>query len=360
MSNHSVSPSRSFWLSLIPKFVASLLLGALLAWLVKRGGIPLVPKTKAFASLSLELCAVSFVVYVVAHVLRAKRWGYLIGPIKPLNTRDVLLLNWIGFFSIFVLPFRIGEITRPALSKLKHGVSVTAGLGTVAVERIFDGLITSLCLAFGLIFVPHVAPSGALSTMGYLALAGFTCAFIGIGLLLAVEQPTLRLLRRILSKLSERVADAVIFRLQRLIQGFHVMNDRKLFFGFAAESILYWSLSILSLYLLGLACGLPITLGQAVAILGILSLGILLPAGPGLFGSFQMALSAALGFFYIDALVKNEGSLFIFCLYLVQGVVILSFGTWSFFQLRISLIDLVRPTTKPLGGLTAPPPSSSA
>ena len=66
------------------------------------------------------------------------------------------------FFAIFALPLRLGEMARPALTKLRQGIPVSVGFGTIAVERVVDGLVTSLCVAWALFAIPMMLASLAL------------------------------------------------------------------------------------------------------------------------------------------------------------------------------------------------------
>ena len=69
------------------------------------------------------------------HCFRASRWRFLIAPVQRVPMRDVILLNWIGFFAIFALPLRLGELARPALTKMRHGIPISVGLGTIGISR---------------------------------------------------------------------------------------------------------------------------------------------------------------------------------------------------------------------------------
>ena len=39
--------------------------------------------------------------------------------------------DWVGFFAIFALPLRIGELARPALSRMRQGIPISVGIGTM-------------------------------------------------------------------------------------------------------------------------------------------------------------------------------------------------------------------------------------
>src|SRR5688572_15532047 len=129
------------WLGrVLPKVFLSLGVGGLFAWLSARGGVPLVPSREAFSHVAPWAIPAYAVVMVVSHLFRASRWRFLIEPVKKLRFVDVMALNFVGFFAIFALPFRLGEVVRPALTKVRHGVPISAGVGTIAVERVIDGL----------------------------------------------------------------------------------------------------------------------------------------------------------------------------------------------------------------------------
>ena len=87
--------------------------------------------------------------------------------------------------------------------------------------------------------------------------------------------------------------------------------------------------------------GLELSFGQAVGVMGVLAIGILLPAGPGLFGSFQLAVSLALQLFFASEIVNGVGSIYVFLLFTVQAVGIVLAGVIPLLTLRVRLIDLM-------------------
>ncbi len=349
--------------SLFVKVAVSLLLACLFAWLVERGGVPLIPNEAQFRRVVPSLVAVGVLLYLIAHVLRASRWRFLIRPIAPLRLGAVVSLNWIGFSAIFLLPLRLGEVVRPGLTRLRHGVSVTAGLGTVAVERVVDGLIASLCVAWGLYALQHSSskdpfarhlPAYALS-----ALAVFSVGLFVLGLLLWKRQGAHKLAEAIVGRFSTKSALWVGEKIDRLTSGFRSLSSFRLTAAFAAESIGYWALSAASMWALAVGCGLPLGYAHSIALTGILALGVLLPAGPGLFGNFQLSVLAGLKLYLGDTLTMERGAVFIFLLYAVQGLVILLPGVFLTFRLKVPLRALMS-TSRSLTQFSARPGAPSA
>lgn len=345
----SASPEpdqRSLLARIAPKLVLSIALGSLAAWVVTAGGVPLLPSRAAFEHLAPWTIPVYLLSLCAVHFFRASRWRFLIAPVRRIPMRDVVLLNWVGFFAIFALPLRLGELARPALTKLRHGIPISVGLGTVAVERVVDGLITSLCVAFALLILPRVTTHDPIAThlptYGYAALALFSCAFVALGLFLWQRQLATKLTRVTLGLVSPKLADVLAQKVDNVADGIRSISDPKLAFGFLAESILYWSCNAAGVWLLGVGCGLPMHIGHAAAVMGVLAIGILLPSGPGLFGNFQLAVSAGLRLYFAESVVGEQGALFIFLLYLLQSAVMIVAGAVPLYAMGLRMTDLMR------------------
>lgn len=91
--------------------------------------------------------AVSVVIGMLAHLMRAIRWNALLAPLNQkakLGNRFYAVM--IGYLANYAFP-RLGEVTRCTVLKTSEDVPFSESFGTVVVERIVD----MLCLA--LIFV---------------------------------------------------------------------------------------------------------------------------------------------------------------------------------------------------------------
>jgi uncharacterized protein (TIRG00374 family) len=345
----SPQPERSLLARVGPKLLISLALGGLFAWLAARGGVPLLPPRAAFAQVRPWAVPAYLASLLVLHYFRASRWRFLIAPVKKVPLSEVLLLNWIGFFAIYILPLRIGELARPALTKLRQGVPISVGFGTVAVERVFDGLLTSVCVAFTLVALPRLPTSDSvarhLPTYGYGALGLFVCAFIALGMFLWQRALAVRLTHWGVGLVSKRLGQLLAEKVGNVADGLRSIGSLRLAAGFLLESLAYWGVNAFGVWLLGRGVGLPLSFGHAVAIMGVLAIGILLPTGPGLFGNFQLAVSACLKLFFVESLVTTQGAVFVFLLYVLQSTVMIVAGLVPLYALRLRMVDLVRIST---------------
>jgi len=76
------------------------------------------------------------------------------------------------------------------------------------------------------------------------------------------------------------------------------------------------------LWLLAQGCGLArIGLAEACVVMGCLGIGILVPSGPGYFGTYQLSVYMALAMFVPAAEVVSRGSAFVFVAYCCQLLV---------------------------------------
>lgn len=342
----SAPPPASIARRLLPKLGLSLVLGGLFAFLASRGGVPLLPPAESFRSLSWPLVAAYVGILAVTHFFRASRWRFLIEPVKRVPFWEGVMLNWIGFFAIFALPLRLGELARPALCKIRQGISLSAGFGTVAVERVFDGLLTACCVVWALGVLPHRATDDPLADnlpyYGWLAVSVFGAAFAGLLLFLWQRALAVRLIELTFGLLSKSLASKVAAKVGSIAEGIRSIAVPRLAMGFLFESLAYWSLNALGMWVLMRAVGMDLSIGHAVALMGILAIGILLPAGPGMFGNFQLAVSVGLRLFLADEIVGSAGALYIFLLYAIQALLICTAGIVPLYALRLRMSDLMR------------------
>ena len=87
---------------------------------------------------------------------RTWRWHYMLRAIKPISLGRLFPVVCIGYMGNNIYPARAGELSRAYVLRRKEGVSVSASLATILVERIFDGVIMLLFVFVGLPLAPSV------------------------------------------------------------------------------------------------------------------------------------------------------------------------------------------------------------
>ena len=87
---------------------------------------------------------------------RTWRWHYMLRALKPVPLRRLFPVVCIGYMGNNIYPARIGELLRAYVLRQKEGVSVSASLATILVERIFDGVVMLLFVFVGLPLAPAI------------------------------------------------------------------------------------------------------------------------------------------------------------------------------------------------------------
>jgi uncharacterized membrane protein YbhN (UPF0104 family) len=316
-----------------PRIVASLLIAGGFVWLLSRGGLPLLPPKESLAKVPAWAIAAFLAGQVLACLLRTYRWVFLLRPIAPgVRVARVMGIGFVGFSAIFLAPLRMGEIVRPYLMAQDGEVTFLQAGGTVFAERVIDGLvltlftITSLSLATTVSPLPRSLgdlplPLAAVPAAVYSATLAFCGLFVAMTVFYAARAPALRFTRWLFGLFSERAAAWAAGTVERLADGLSFLPSRRHLAAFLGTTLTYWAVVILSQWTLMRGAGLAATPVQAATMVGVVGLGSVVPAGPGLFGAFQIASFSALALFFPLTEVRAAGAALIFVAYVVQVLV---------------------------------------
>lgn len=150
------------------KIIFGVLVSVLFLWLALQG-LELGEARAALREADYRWIVPAVVVYFGAVWARTWRWHYLLRPIKAIPLRRLFPVVCIGYFGNNVYPARAGEVIRAFVLRRNDGVSVSASLATVIIERVFDGLVMLLFVFFALPFVgaDHVPPIYRTAVTGF-------------------------------------------------------------------------------------------------------------------------------------------------------------------------------------------------
>ncbi len=311
------------------KFVVSLLVAGGLGWALHKGALPVLPSSGSLANASFGGVASFAVLFVVSSLIRAAKWWWLLAPIQQIPLRRVVSVSLIGYAALFVLPFRMGEFVRPLMIR-KAGLSGWAAMGSVAAERVIDGLAVTLLLTVGLTFSEPLSPlpdhigglavsAAVIPRLCYSAIVLFSIAFAVLALFYFKRQLAQRTVEVTLGRLSRGLADWLIARIGQLADGLQFVRRPRYGAPFVALTLLYWLTFGAANWALLSGCGIhEVSAAEVCVLIGVFSLAILLPGAPGFFGTFQMSLYAALSLYVHAETVTGAGSAFVFINYVGQ------------------------------------------
>jgi len=328
-------------------------LGALCVYYTMRG-MSTSGVIEALRALPARAIVLYLATLAVTHVFRAWRWEFLLRPLGvSVPLRRLLLISSAGFMAILALPVRLGEFVRPYFLTRERGLRMSASLGTVAVERIIDGLLISI-----LFFGAYLASAGdtfsrELRVGAWLSLVGFVALTTFLVLARLWTDRTIAFVLRVtlLERFSKRRAHQVSDKLRALISGFDALADHRNFGIFLLQSALYWGVNGFGMWVLARQMGLPISLGAAYTTMAFTGVVLSLPNSPGLLGQFHLAIKLGLLAYLPAGVVNGQGIAYAIVLHALQtlwyvGTGLLSLPALSAAGRRASLGEAVRESNR--------------
>jgi len=113
--------------------------------------------TNALRDANYYLLAPSVAVYFIAVLFRAVRWRYLLAPMGVFPVGRLYPVVVIGYMANNLLPVRLGELVRSYYLARRENINTSSTLGTIAVERVYDGITL---LAFAALAAPWLLMLG--------------------------------------------------------------------------------------------------------------------------------------------------------------------------------------------------------
>jgi hypothetical protein len=331
-------------LKLLAKLAVAVAIGAACVYFVVRR-MDAQAVWAAIRELPLDVLALYLIAFSVTLFFRAWRWEYLLRPIGvSLPMRDLLPISLAGFMAILALPVRLGELVRPFFVVRKGHSRMSSVIGTVAVERVVDGLIISII--FFLTYAlsdPGRFPPG-LRFAAWLSLLGFLGLLISLFFALRWPEATIRLglAVTLLPRLSPRLAAKVADKLLAVIHGLGALRDARNMAVFLVQSVIYWGANGFGMWILARGMQLDVSPAAAFAAMSFTGVLISLPNAPGLVGQFHLGVVAALGAYLPAAIVDSRGVAFATVLHGTQFVWHLVTGFASLLILPGGLASLRR------------------
>jgi hypothetical protein len=231
-------------------------------------------------------------VYFVAVWVRAWRWHYLLRPIKNIPTRRLFPTTVIGYLGNNIFPARAGELLRTVVLKKDEGVTISASLATIIVERIFDGVTM---LAFIFVNLGEVAEltssSGFVGNIHQVAIWG-TGVFIAalFMFLIAAMYPdrSLNLIQRLAQRfLPFRLRDKVVNLARQFLGGLAALRSPRAILMIFITSVFIWLLETLKYWFVMHAFPFTVSFFTLMLMNGIVNLATTIPSAPGYVGTFD-------------------------------------------------------------------------
>jgi uncharacterized protein (TIRG00374 family) len=317
-------------------------LSAILLWYTLRG-VNLREVWEILSTSNALLWVLCTITATAIFPLRARRWQAILAPMAGrLPIAPLWHATAIGMMVNNVFPARAGEFARAfALSRERPQVPFAAAFASLAVDRIFDGVVV-LLLMVAATFDPRFpadatvfgATAGRIALTASLVLAG---ALLGLYVLALAPDRFIAIAEGITGRIVPSFAPRVRVLLQNFVRGLGVLREPRLALEVFWWALLHWIVNAVAFWLGFLALGIAAPASAALFVQGLIVIGVSLPSAPGFFGTFELAGTAGLGLYGVSAASAVSWAL---GFHLLSFIPITVLGAWYFTRLDLHVKDL--------------------
>ena len=257
----------------------------------------------ALADANYVYVAPAIALYIVSVVFRTIRWQVLLAHMRRIPASRLFPVVVVGYMANNLLPMRLGELARSYYLGEREGVSKTAALATIVVERVADAVTVLLLIA---IIAPFVPLAGVVEGFGEksgvywpLLIVGlslpFVVAFVALILLAKYPERGRSVAKALVKYLPKRLEGTLLELIDLALLGLTPLRSPKKLVVILLLSAPVWLFEAGLFYLIGFSFDLHHTYdSQADMALAlvltalVVNLGASIPAAPGGLGLFEL------------------------------------------------------------------------
>ncbi|HEX5371070.1 MAG TPA: lysylphosphatidylglycerol synthase transmembrane domain-containing protein [Dehalococcoidia bacterium] len=301
----------------------------------------------SFSGADYWLAIASVPVFFFGFWFRTLRWRVLMRPVADVPTARLYPVVLIGLMINNITPARVGELVRAYLVGERESISKTTVLGTIAVDRVYDGLTLVAILGVTTMF------TGANGTVKGLGISTAVVMLVGVLVLgvLAVSPVRSRLvLVQLIRVLPVRFATRVEGLLDAFLSGLVVIRKPSTLLLAAVCSVASWLIEVTMYYMVGRAFHVDAGFDAFLVVTAAANLALAIFSSPGGVGPFEVTTKEVLSFFGVAGAKASAYALALHVLLLGPVIVVGFVLIWT---AQISLQEI-------LGIPKTPVPSTGA
>jgi hypothetical protein len=293
-------------------WIGSLVASVVMLWIARtQFGVAVIPD--ALAIVDGAAFALACALHPPYAWLRAMRLQYGLDPLvaqaggERFDRKALYGSGFVSFLVLLVLPFKLGEASRPILlaRARQPGVGLAEAVGVVGLERVIDGVL--ICgMLFGGLALAHADLRGGSEQLVLVHAFGRWMGIVFVGALvfavIAARSPEVwgdRVTRWF--AIQPRFAAWCGRTVTRVAGSFAALLGARRLGPMLLVSVAYWVVTTLQLWAVARACGVALPMPAAAATVAIIGLSIQLPGGPAQAGTFQVGAGAAMALLVHDA-----------------------------------------------------------
>ena len=321
----------------------------------------------AFSDVNYAWIVASLPVYYLALWVRTVRWQYLLRPVKKVSAIRLYPVVIIGLMANNLIPARAGELARAYVLGQREKISKTTTLGTIAVDRLFDGVT----LVPMLLIVGVFASGDATFTIGWrwftvdLNLAGlgiFMSALFGAAMAVLFYLTLSTRGRTQLHTLIHRFAPAsmkpkVEGLIDSFLEGLQALRSPADLAAALLMSIVSWTLEALMYYLVARGFGIHEGFHIFLLLTAAANLVIAVVATQGGVGAFELVVSKTIVAFGTASVAGSDqfkalSEAYAIGLHAILLFPIVIIGLYLMWSMQFNFSDMLKGT--PSGDAAAP------
>lgn len=279
---------------------------------------------RTLARTNYGLVMLAFVAAMAATGATVLRWKLLLHP-HPTRTARLFSTFMIGHLLNVVLPVKLGTVARAYLAGEAEHVSKAFVLGSIAVEKILDGLIIVL---LGVILVPFVLLPEWLWHLAFGTGILFLALFLLMALLGRHRDRVMSWSEDLWARLPFRPHFDLCQQLGSILDSFVVLSRPDICWPLCGWSVVTWGAGILANQLTMMAMGIQVPYVAAIFLLVVLQLGTKLPSSPGNVGIFHYLAILSLSVFSVEKSLALSYGLVLHAVVVLLPSVLGAFCLW--------------------------------
>jgi hypothetical protein len=191
----------------------------------------------------------------------------------------------IGYLANLVLPVRAGDVVRVASIRRSAGLAPAQAAASILAERLLD--VVTLAVVLAVVSVGITLPS-YLGTLIILITAGSLVLLVGMVVVGVFNRKLRVFLVDVAGRWSNRPARILLAILLMFVRGLEPLSNRRVFLSVLTLSMFIRLAEVVSIALAVASTGIEFPLRASALLNSVVTLGLLIPSGPGAIGSFEL------------------------------------------------------------------------
>ena len=280
----------------------------------------------AFSGADYALAFAGVPIYFVGYWLRTLRWRLLLRPVADVPTKRLYPIVLIGLMTNNVAPMRVGELVRAFLLGERESMSKSTALGTIAVDRTFDGLTLVAVLGVVTTLTHTDAGRQSLGIGAALLFVAATSVLIG----LAFSPVRVRgLILRFAALLPPRFASKAEEAVDSFLSGLAAIRSPGVLAAAAGVSLASWLVEASMYYVVGEAFSLNLGFEVYLIIAAAANLALSIFASPGGVGPFELATREVVVLYDVSSASASAYAIALHALLLAPVIIVGFVLLWS-------------------------------